>query len=273
MNKIQGKHYMNTMPEGPEVLEYHNYIRPILKNKILTSIDILSGKYLKKELLHLQTFQDKLPCKITNTVIKGKTIFIILENKTSLVITHGMSGYWSSEHENHSRIQFTISKILSDISNQLFYVDPRNFGTMTICLNEDELNEKQNKLGPYVLDNHITFNDFFSRLNKKPKSKIAVALLDQNLISGIGNYLRCDILWYANINGETKINDLTYKQKEQLYNASINLCRYHADLSYKLDFTPADYNRDFFIYMENEDIYGNLVHTTKLNGRTFHFVK
>jgi formamidopyrimidine-DNA glycosylase len=96
-----------------------------------------------------------------------------------------------------------------------------------------------------ALNDSITFDTFYSRLNKKPKSKIAVALLDQNLISGIGNYLRCDILWYAKINGDTRIGELTTSQKTDLYNASRNICRYYADLSYELDFTPEDYERDF----------------------------
>lgn len=256
------------MPEGPEVLDYYNFIEPLLKNKVLESFDIISGKYLKKDLVNLDVFKQKLPCKIKDIIVKGKTIFIALENKYSLVITHGMSGYWSDDDEKHSRMKFSLSR--NDEISELFYVDPRNFGTIIICLNEEEFYFRQNKLGPYVLDDNISYNDFYSRLNKKPRSKIAVALLDQNLVSGIGNYLRCDILWYCKINGDTKIKDLTDKQKNNLYNTSINLCRYYASLSYILDFTPEDYDRDFFIYMEDKDIYDNKVYTKSLNGRTFH---
>jgi DNA-formamidopyrimidine glycosylase len=256
------------MPEGPEVLDYYNFIEPLLRNKILNSFDILSGKYLKKDLVNLCVFKEKLPSKIKDIIVKGKTIFITLDNKHSLVITHGMSGYWSDDEEKHSRVKFSLSEV-----SELFYVDPRNFGTIIISLNEEELYFRQNKLGPYVLNDSLTFDTFYSRINKKPKSKIAVALLDQNLISGIGNYLRCDILWYAKINGDTRIGDLTTSQKTDLYNASINICRYYSYLSYELDFTPEDYERDFFIYMEEYDIYGNQVSTKTLNGRTFHFVE
>lgn len=256
------------MPEGPEVLEYYEFISPILNNSQLMSLDILSGKYLKKELVNYEIFKASLPCKIKEVLVKGKTIFIYLENKFSLVITHGMSGYWSNEMEKHSRMKFKC-----DDKDDLFYVDPRNFGTIIICLTEEEYYFRLHKLGPNILKDNITFDDFYSRLSKKPRSKIAVALLDQNLISGIGNYLRCDILWYANINGETRIEDLTLKQRKKIYEAAVNICRYNADLSYNLDFTPYDYDRDFFIYMENEDIYGNPVLTKRLNGRTFHFIE
>ena len=255
------------MPEGPEVLEYYNFIKPILNNQVLESLDILSGKYLKNELTNLKEFKSQLPCKIHEVIIKGKTIFIYFENKCSLIITHGMTGYWSQEHEKHARIKCKCK------DDELFYVDARNFGTISICLTEESYLIKKNKLGPYVLKDNITFDEFYSRINEKPRSKIAVALLDQNLLSGIGNYLRCDILWYDKIDGEIKIGDLTLKQRKRLFDAAVNICRYYANMSYNLEYIPKDYNRDFFIYMEYEDIYGNLVKTKKLNGRTFHFVK
>jgi endonuclease-8 len=256
------------MPEGPEVLEYYNFIKPLLNNKILTNIEILSGKYLKKSLNNLDIFRDKLPCKINRVLIKGKTIFICLDNDSSLVITHGMSGYWSDELEKHTRIKFELNT-----SKTLYYIDTRNFGTITICLSKDEFNFKENKLGPYILQDNITYKDFYSRLDTKPRSKISVALLDQNLISGIGNYLRCDILWYAKINGECRIKDLTLHQKKVLYETSVNLCRYYANMSFSLEFTPEHYNRDFFVYMQENDIYNNPILTKKINGRTFHYVE
>jgi endonuclease-8 len=256
------------MPEGPEVLGYYNFIKSFFDKQTLTNLNILSGKYSKKDLPNLDIFKSNLPCKIKEVLIKGKTIFIYLENKFSIVITHGMTGYWSDDMEKHSRIKFECED-----SDDLFYVDSRNFGSITICLTEEEYYFRQDKLGPYVLNDNITYDDFYSRLDKKPKSKIAVALLDQNLLSGIGNYLRCDILWYAKIYGETRIEDLTLKQRKRLFDASINLCRYYAELSYSLEFTPYDYDREFFIYMQDDDIYGNSVITKKLNNRTFHFVE
>jgi endonuclease-8 len=256
------------MPEGPEVLEYYNFIKPLLVNKTLTNFEILSGKYIKKSLQYLDIFKDKLPCKINKVFIKGKTIFIYLDNDLSLVITHGMSGYWSDELEKHSRIKFEINT-----SNALYYVDTRNFGTITICLNKYELDLKENKLGPYILHDNISYDEFYSRLDTKKRNKIAIALLDQHLISGIGNYLRCDILWYAKINGECRIKDLTLHQKKILFETSVNLCRYYAKMSFSLEFTPEEYDRDFFVYMQETDIYNNQILTKKINGRTFHYIE
>lgn len=254
------------MPEGPEVLEYYRFIKPFLYKKTLTDFKVISGKYTKKSIEHLTSFQNVLPCKVNNLEIKGKTIFIEFDNEYSFVITHGMSGYWSDEIEKHIRFEFSTE------TGNIYYVDPRNFGTIIICPNKETLKNKKDKLGPYIFDKNMSYELFYSRLLTKQKSKIAVALLDQHLISGIGNYLRCDILWYARIDGEKRINELTDNEKIRLYKSAINICKYHANFKHSLKITPSDYDRDFFIYMEDKDIYGNKVYTKRLNGRTFHYV-
>lgn len=254
------------MPEGPEVLDYYNFISPFFKNQVLKDINILSGRYTKQQPENYDSLKNLLPLKVKDISVKGKTIFIELDKNMSLVITHGMSGWWSDTEEKHARFEFIIEK------NKLYYVDTRNFGRICITTTQEELALRKDKLGPYIFDEKMNYEKFYSRLGRKIKSKIAVALLDQNLISGIGNYLRCDILWYVKIEGEKRIGQLTEEEKFKLYDSAINICRYHANLSYKLDFTPEDYDRDFFIYMEEEDIYGNTVHTKKLNSRTFHYI-
>jgi DNA-formamidopyrimidine glycosylase len=257
------------MPEGPEVLQYYKFVNSNLQNQILKNFNILSGKYLKTNLKNIDLLKDSLPLKIQNIVIKGKTIFIELSNNVSLIITHGMTGYWSNECEKHARYEFIL-----DNDNKLYYIDPRNFGTLNIVTSIYELELFKDKLGPYILDEKLTYDDFYSRLGKKVKSKIAIALLDQSLISGIGNYLRCDILWYSKIDGEKRIGELTEEEKQKLYINSVNICKYHSGYkSYNLEFTPQDFQREFYIYMQNEDIYGNTVYKKTLNSRTFHYVK
>ena len=95
-------------------------------------------------------------------------------------------------------------------------------------------------------------------------------MLDQNLICGIGNYLRCDILWYCKINHHRKVGSLTDYEKELLYNSSINIIRYHADLDYDLEYEP---DNEFFVYMQDEDLHGNKVLAEKYKCRTIHYVE
>lgn len=280
------------MPEGPEVLAYYNFIKPILKDKVLVSFDILSGKYIhKKEIKNYENTKiQRKDKKIIDVKVKGKTIFICLENEMGFIFTHGMTGYWSKTEEKHARIKFDLDDLTCKCKTELYYIDPRNFGTVSVYSCKEEFEEQMSKLGPDVLDKNITYDIFFSRLNKKPRSKIAIALLDQNVICGIGNYLRCDILWYAEneteiknekrayVFGETRIKDLSEEEKKNIYDAAINICRYYASLPYKLKFTPegSGDGRYHYIYMEDREIMNEYtlhreVKCKKLNGRTFHY--
>ena len=56
----------------------------------------------------------------------------------------------------------------------------------------------------------------------------------------------------------------------ELFDASVNITRYHADLSYTLREEPEG---DFFVYMQKIDLYGNDVITEKYKCRTIHYVE
>lgn len=249
------------MPEGPEIREYFLYIKPILDNERIITYELLSGKYTtKKNIANIEKLED---IKIIDVVLKGKTIFIKCEKDISIVFVHGMTGYYSTEKEKHSRFVLYLE------DNNLYYNDPRNFGTITIYTSDEDFNKAYNKLGPDILNNHVSYEEFYSRIDKKPRLEIGSILLDQNIICGIGNYLRCDILWYSKINHHRKIGSLTQDEKKLLYDASNNIIKYYACLDYELDVEPEE---DFFVYMQDEDLYGNEVLREKYKGRTIHYV-
>lgn len=249
------------MPEGPRIRNYFLYIKPILDNERIITHELLSGKYTtKKNIPNIEKLED---LKIKDVVLKGKTIFVKCENNISIVFVHGMTGYYSTEKEKHSRFVLYLE------DNNLYYNDPRNFGTITVYTSDEDFIKAYNKLGPDILNDHVSYVEFYSRIDKKLRLEIGSILLDQNIICGIGNYLRCDILWYCKINHHKKIGSLTEDEKKLLYFASINIIKYYADLDNNLAFEP---DGDFFVYMQDEDLYGNEVLREKYKGRTIHYV-
>ena len=167
-----------------------------------------------------------------------------------------MTGYYSNELEKHSRIVFNF---LNE-TNKLYYNDTRNFCTLTIHITKKDFENAFNTLGPDILNTSVSYEEFFYRLKKYPNTKIGIALLYQKIICGIGNYLRCDILWYCKIN---------YDRKIKLYDACINMIKYHANQSHSLNYMSKN---NFFVYNQKEDIFGNKVNKIKINNRTIHYV-
>ena len=96
--------------------------------------------------------------------------------------------------------------------------------------------------------------------------------MNQKIISGIGNYLRADILYLSKINPFRIINKLTDKEIEIIFNNSkiLTWCNYDIKKATKLKIynqnvkLPIDYDRIFFIYSQDTDIYGNKVKKTEL---------
>jgi len=117
------------------------------------------------------------------------------------------------------------------------------------------------------MDETTTIDLFKERLMKKEKQEIGIALMNQKLISGVGNYLRADILWLSKISPFRKVNKLSDNEFKLIYHNVKVLTWGVYDKKYaikhkiitKKDKLPSDYKRDFFIYYQDTDIYGNKV--------------
>jgi formamidopyrimidine-DNA glycosylase len=119
------------------------------------------------------------------------------------------------------------------------------------------------------MDKRTTYEVFKNQILKdiNMNKVIGNVLVNQKIISGIGNYLRSDILWLCRISPFRKVRDLKdteiykiYKNALALtwgdYNLKSGLKKKIIDKDHDL---PKYYKRNFFVYMENKDIYNNPV--------------
>lgn len=260
------------MPESPEINFYYNTYFKKLSNKSFTELSILSGKYKRKEPANYLSFSKQLPLNIVKTGVKGKNIWILFDNDTALYFTHGMTGYWTNVDEKHNHIKLVIN------NNTLYFNDMRGFGTMSI-MTKLELDNKLNTLGVDVMtlsnnknDKQIVMNAIFTKKNSN--KIIGKILMEQNILSGIGNYLRAEILWDAIISPYRLLKDFSEDDKDRLFTSIINVVQYHYNniLKYKHAHYPS--RKDTFkVYMQKKDINDMEVTHDKLDSRTIHWVK
>lgn len=190
------------MPEGVEVrLQLEKLDK--LKNQSIQSIKIISGRYSRHgNPKGFIKFRKSLPLNIISIHHKGKFIYFILSNNWIIMITLGMTGKLriSSNQEKHDHIEIKTSNYT------LYFNDLRNFGTIEFTNNLEILTNKLNKLGYDPLQEKITSSQFYAHIGKfNPDIEIAEILLNQNFLSGIGNYLRSDILYCSKINPHSRI--------------------------------------------------------------------
>jgi DNA-formamidopyrimidine glycosylase len=185
-----------------------------------------------------------------------------------------MSGSWSGIEKKHSRIRLDLS------GENVFFNDMRNFGTLKIVKGKGFLIDKLNSLGPDMLNDDIEDDMFFKRIKMCKNRTIAQAVMDQKVISGVGNYLKAEALYISKISPHRSCASLE-DQELSLLNESIKKT---IRASYEtggatistysgFDGEIGEYSRRFLVYNQKTDPHGNTVIKEKTkDGRTTHWV-
>ena len=237
----------------------------------IKSVNILSGRYIKKPIPNLETLLDK---EIKSFNCKGKFIWLDLED-IIIFNTLGMTGNWSRKKTDHSRIEINFYE-----DDTLYFNDIRNFGTVQIK-NQKDLAKKLKSIGPDMLSNPPSSSDFIKFLRQKNNKNICDVLMNQKVISGVGNYIKAESLWYSRINPHSLIKDLTDKNLITLYkairfviNKSYNEQGATIQSYYTFDGNNGNAVQGFVVYGRNKDCNGhNVIKETTLDKRTTHWVR
>lgn len=261
------------MPEGPECRRVSDGLIAATENKILTEISVLGGRFLKKAPTGLESLA--LPSKVIGGGVKGKFIWLELENEMTLWITLGMSGFWSQTQLPHAHISLAM-----DDGSKLYFIDQRRFGTFKIAP-RSELGKKLKTLGLDPLnDQSLNFVDMLEQLKRVPTKNITQALMDQRLFAGIGNYIKCEMLYCARVNPFSKVGDLDGATISLLWNYCVDIMinSYASGgasiRNYQMvDESKGEYAFTLKVYAQKTDPFGNLVERIETpDGRTTHWV-
>lgn len=264
------------MPEGPEVRVITDELNNLLKNQVLNKLEILGGRYKNKLPDGYNEFINALPLQINSVNCKGKFIWFKLENEWTIWNTLGMSGGWKNKPIKHSDISLTFSE-----NKKIWFTDQRHFGTIKFC-KMNLLEKKLKTIGPDLLsDESISEIQFLNKIKKYPNHALPKILMDQNIFSGIGNYLKAEILYQSKISPLRLIKDISDDEIIDVFNNSRQLIklsyiskgatiRNYSDLSNN----NGEYSFKFKVYNRKEDDLGNKVIKTETNDkRSTHWVK
>jgi DNA-formamidopyrimidine glycosylase len=213
------------MPEGPEVTVIRQGLHKILQNQYIHQFDydFKTSRYHKKKPIGYNEFSSTLPSKILEVNSKGKFIYFKFDNGWYLYNTLGMSGGWYMHLKSHPHlvVHYIKNKVVKneDELEKIWFIDPRHFGTFKFVKGETELNKKLKTIGADLLNDNITDTEFITKYRKCNHKKIDVVLNDQKVFSGIGNYLKAEILYTAAISPHTLIGNIPDWKLKELLNA------------------------------------------------------
>ena len=234
------------MPELPEVETVRSGLARSITGATVTGIKIHDARSLKRHLSGVSDFKQKLlDKKILDVVRRGKFLWLPLETDGLALVGHlGMSGQMlirTPDHPGDKLNRVTIEfESKSGKPLELRFVDQRIFGSLAI----DDLvptrddgtggfSAGKNKSKPWqnlipVSAAHIArdpLDDAFDQdaviaKMKLKKSGIKRVILDQNLLSGIGNIYADESLWLAKLHFDRSADGISKSKLGELLEIS-----------------------------------------------------
>jgi len=224
------------VPEGPELAYSRDRIKSLIEGKALCELRIGStGRFIKKPPEGLGEFIAEKNLKgsprVKEVGTKGKFMWWMFEFPSSaenwyLHCTYGMSGGWYTSPSKHTAfiIEYNGSGVsITRDTQKLFFNDARRFGTLKFLKGDTFHKKKLASLGPCILTSELTPELFVEKILKKPNRTISESLMDQSVVSGIGNYLKAEVLFKSRISPWRTVTEITSEEYIDLLNNSIEI--------------------------------------------------
>lgn len=203
------------MPELPEVETVRNTLKPYLLGKKIVKIIAPYPNIIK---LDLNTFKQKLINQVF-TDIKRYGKYLLFELNDYTLVSHlRMEGKYflrtdPKEFTKHEHVVF-----LLDNGLYLSYHDVRKFGTMEVCkLGEEFKLESLSKLGFEANDKNIDAKEIYEQ-TRNSKRPIKAVLLDQTIITGLGNIYVDETLFRSRIHPGVTADKISLDELKTILN-------------------------------------------------------
>lgn len=268
------------MPEGPEAAYIADFINDEFAGKSLQNVSILKGRYVNHgPPANFQQFMAALPLKLESVSKKGKVIFFQFSDGWSMISRLGMTGWWYAKVSPSWRSEF-ISVEFTFGDHILIYSDPRSYGTLTFTKEPKEVAAAKDELALDMMDPTTTWTVFSERLTrivkKRPTMPIEELLVDQKrLVSGIGNYLKSEIMYAAKVAPTRPIRDVSEAEWQLLFKEAKRICKAMQKAITKVGANGETdaYEAQMAVYGKKQDPLGNEIKTySNKAGRTVHWV-
>jgi len=120
----------------------------------------------------------------------------------------------------HTRVIFTFSN-----GSHLYFNDQRKFGWIKFGNLTSDFGYLMSGLGPEPLEKDFTWQVLKQNLLKHPKMPVKVAIMDQSVVSGVGNIYANEACFNAGIDPRKKVTELSAEEFKSLHRGVIRSLR------------------------------------------------
>ena len=202
------------MPELPEVETVRRGLLPAMEGQVIKVADIRRPDLR-------WPFPENMAKRLTGTTVthlrrRSKYILADLSSRETLIIHLGMSGRMlisgdatAQYHQSHRALQ-KHDHVVLDMQNgaRITFNDARRFGAMDLASTATlDAHWLLAKLGPEPFGNDFSEPYLIAQL-KGRNTPIKTALLDQQIVAGLGNIYVCEVLHRAGISPKRKAGQI-----------------------------------------------------------------
>lgn len=213
------------MPELPEVEVVRRGLQDHVAGRSITAVRVHHPRAVRRhEAGPADLTARLLDAHITGTGRRGKYLWLTLDDTEALVVHLGMSGQMllgPIRDDRHLRI----AAVLDD-GTALSFVDQRTFGGWQLAdmvtVDGTDVPQPVAHLARDPLDPRFDRDSVVTVLRHK-HSEIKRQLLDQTVVSGIGNIYADEALWRAKINGAKIAAALPRRRLGELLDAAADV--------------------------------------------------
>lgn len=197
------------MPELPEVLTISRDLKKEAVGKKIIKVSVYNDYKLTPSRKH---FEDH----VVGSVIED------VSNIAKLITIKLSSGKYIASHLNmtgrllhNTKDPYVKIRLDFDNGDHLHYSSVRMFGYFQVW-DKEKLDDYKKGYAKTAIDESLTLNEFITALKKK-NTLIKQNLLDQKLVSGIGNIYANDALYMSKINPKRKTHTISEKEYKVLF--------------------------------------------------------
>ena len=211
------------MPELPEVEVVRAGLARFVVGSRVERVEVLHPRPLRREPGGPTSFVARVTGRRVEAARRrGKYLWLPLDNGDAVLAHLGMSGQLlvrpaGAQAETHLRLRFELSPGDGDREagpgpvRELRFVDQRMFGGLLVSAGGAELPAEIAHIARDPLD-PLFDDEAVGRRIRRRDSEIKRQLLDQTLMSGVGNIYADEALWRSGLHGARRGSRLTRRQ-------------------------------------------------------------
>lgn len=208
------------MPELPEVQTIVSDLKQLLPGLTITKahyIGSLGQELLRKSKIDLSV--SLAGKKITSVERVAKQVILELDSGEVLSLHLRITGRLLLRDESYPEDDFT--RVVFELSNgqEIRFTD-RNGLASADLLTQSELDGQVSRYGPEVLREDLTAEKFLELISSSGEPSLKETLLNQKVVSGMGNIYADEALFLAKLHPNLKPKQLSLDQAERLLSAA-----------------------------------------------------